>query len=69
MEPGQHLSDPNKSADDLMDTNIVQLWVDMRTGFCRRITGEGANGRSWDMIITALTVNPVDGIAPEIFRP
>ena len=69
VEPGQHLSDPNKSADDLMDTNIVQLWVDMRTGFCRRITGEGANGRSWDMIITDLTVNPVDGIAPEIFRP
>lgn len=69
VKPSQHLIDPNKSADNLIDTNIVQLWVDMRTGFCRRITGEGANGRIWDMIITDLIVNPIDEIAPKIFRP
>lgn len=68
-EPGQHLVDPNKSADDLWNTNICQLWVDMRTGFCRRITGEAANGRAWDIILDELVINPVDGIAPEVFCP
>lgn len=69
VEPGQHLVDPDKSADDLAQTNICQLWVDMRTGFCRRITGEGANGRSWDMILDELVINPAEGIAPEVFSP
>lgn len=68
-EPGQHLIDPNQSADDLSDTNIFQLWVDMRTGFCRRITGEAANGRAWDIILDELVINPVEGIAPAVFCP
>jgi hypothetical protein len=44
-------------------TNFYQLWVDMRTSFCRRITGEGANGRAWDILLDELTINEPDGIA------
>lgn len=37
--------------------NFHQLWVDMRTGFCRRMTAEGSNGRQWDIIIDTLELN------------
>lgn len=50
-------------------TNIYQLWVDMRTGFCRRITGEGANGRTWDFLVDALVINEPGGISRAVFQP
>ncbi len=37
--------------------NVFQLWVDMRTGFCRRMTSEGFNGRQWDIIVESLEIN------------
>ncbi|MCY0909661.1 MAG: hypothetical protein OWR62_14870, partial [Sulfobacillus thermotolerans] len=46
--------------------NFFQLWVDMRTGFCRRITAEGENGRMWDIIIDKPVING-QSIPLEIF--
>lgn len=37
--------------------NFFQLWVDMRTGFCLRMTSEGSNGRQWDIIVESLEIN------------
>ena len=47
--------------------NVFQLWVDVRTGFCRRMTSEGSNGRQWDIIVESLEING-HAIHDEIFR-
>jgi hypothetical protein len=45
--------------------NFHQLWVDMRTGFCRRMTAEGSNGRQWDILVDVLELNgPLDATNP-----
>ncbi len=48
--------------------NFFQLWVDMRTGFCHRMTAEGANGRQWDIIVHSLTLNDVSQVPDNIFQ-
>ncbi len=50
-------------------TNLYQLWVDMGTGFCWRITAEGANGRTWDILLDALVINEPGGIPRTVFQP
>ncbi|MGC9156387.1 MAG: hypothetical protein ACP5HZ_12185 [Ferrimicrobium sp.] len=45
--------------------NFFQLWVDMETGFIRRITKEETNGRSLDIAIPKLLVN--QGVPDELF--
>ncbi len=47
--------------------NFFQLWVDMRTGFCRRMTAEGANGRQWDILVASLILNDVSHVPDAIF--
>ena len=42
----------------------------MRTGFCRRMTVEGSNGRQWDIIIDTLELNgPLDETHPVFDLP
>lgn len=48
--------------------NFFQLWVDMRTGFCRRMTSEGANGRQWDIIVESLALDNVAQVPDAVFR-
>jgi len=37
----------------------------MRTGFCRRMTAEGSNGRQWDILVDVLELNgPLDATNP-----
>ena len=62
------LTSEDRDTEILDYTNFCQLWVDMRTGFCRRIAGEAANGRSWDIVIDELTINEPGGIAREVFH-
>lgn len=64
-----NLTSEDRDTEILDYTNFYQLWVDMRTGFCRRIAGEAANGRSWDIVIDELTINEPGGIAQEVFHP
>ncbi len=47
--------------------NFFQLWVDMKTGFLRRITGEGANGRQWDILVQGLLTNDAAMVHPDTF--
>ncbi|MCL4522018.1 MAG: hypothetical protein M1415_10670 [Firmicutes bacterium] len=50
--------------------NFHRLWVDMRTGFCRRMTAERSNGRQWDIIIDTLELNgPLDETHPVFDLP
>lgn len=63
------LIDWDREPEVLDYTNICQLWVDMRTGFCRRLTGEGANGRRWDIILDTLEINGPAGIPCTVFQP
>lgn len=37
--------------------NFFQLWVDMNTGFCSRITAEGEHGRMWELVLDRLVIN------------
>ncbi len=48
--------------------NFFQLWVDMRTGFCRRMTAEGANGRHWDILVQSLTLNDPVQVPHDMFE-
>lgn len=63
------LMDWDREPQVLEGTNLYQLWVDMHTGFCRRITGEGANGRRWDIVIRPLVLNAPGGISDTVFQP
>ncbi len=63
------LTNWDRDPEVLDDTNFCQLWVDMRTGFCRRITGEGANGRSWDILLDVPVINQAGGIDRAMFHP
>lgn len=47
--------------------NCFQLWVDRRTGFCRRMTAEGTDGRFWDLVIDEPVINGTV-LDPAIFR-
>ena len=47
--------------------NFHQLWVDMRTGFCRRMTAEGSNGRQWDIIVDTLELNGILDATDPVF--
>jgi outer membrane lipoprotein-sorting protein len=39
------------------DATFFQLWVDMETGFIRRIAKEELDGRTWDLAVTSLRIN------------
>lgn len=47
--------------------NFFQLWVDMRTGFCRRMAAEGANGRQWDILVDSLILNDESQVPDAMF--
>lgn len=51
------LDDWDRDMDIGEGVNFWQLWVDMKTGFFRRITGESANGRLWDIIVDSVLIN------------
>lgn len=61
------LNDPERDAEFVDYVNFFQLWVDMSTGFLRRVTGEGANGREWDIIVERLVTNEAAIIPPGTF--
>lgn len=60
---------PVALADDYRDFtgDFYQLWVDMTTGFLWRLTGEGFNGREWDIIIDELVINEAHRIPHDAF--
>ncbi len=39
----------------------------MRTGFCRRMTVEGSNGRQWDIIVDPLELNGLLDVTSPVF--
>ncbi len=61
------LDDPERDAEIGDYVNFFQLWVDMKTGFLRRVTGEGANGRQWDIIVESLLTNGAARVPPGTF--
>ncbi len=64
-----NLTSEDRDTEILDYTNFYPLWVDMHTGFCRRVTGEGVNGRDWDILLDELTINEPGRISKEIFQP
>lgn len=60
-----HLGDFDRDMDIDEGVNFFRLWVDPRTGFLDRLTGESANGRQWDIIVDFLAINKPFG--PEVF--
>lgn len=51
------LADFDRDMDIGEGVNFWRLWVDKQTGFLRRVTGESANGRQWDIIVDYLEIN------------
>lgn len=47
--------------------NFWQLWIDMKTGFLRRITGESGNGRLWDIMVDSVLINQSSGVGSNVF--
>lgn len=62
------LNAPDRDVEITDYTTFFQLWVDMKTGFFRRIAAEGTNGRQMDMVIKPVVVNHPKGIAPKVFE-